>query len=376
MKFLAASQDKFLAKSLCQEFKIQGYEVFYAKNKEELISICQSVDIDIIVIEHMFDKESFFSYVDNISFFDEERIPEFILLSDPKADSLTVEEAFALGAWALFHKPVSIKKLFYAVEDAMFSRKEGLKRRLDERVLLMARVEFTINSSTEVRTCFSDNISFGGFFGVVQKDFPEVDDKISFKLILTDREFFEGEGKVAWKSTTPTLGGQLGFGVKFIGKREHYVKFLIPVINETRTRQIETSAFQVENFISIIKQSILAAKEKISKRKTDISFNEPKEQVFVMCRLHKLMQALIQLLYDIVYPIRELEGSRCQLSLTRQQNKITFYIQCSPGGGSFNTDTLISDTIYPLIESHGGSLEYDYNSLGAEFKIELPTQEV
>lgn len=255
MKFLAVSQDKSVINLLCTEFQNQGYVTFAAHNLKELEEIQKHEKCDVIVTDHLLSDGNFFDYYDKLKALHKIDIPVAILLTSSH-EKLNSEVAFAMGAYAVFNKPFKIKDLYDSVEDATYSRREGLMHRLDERVPLICRLEFKKHDSTDWHFAFSNNISFGGFFAVTSENIPDVGIDIEFKLKFTEKQISEGTAKVMWSRKTPKTGEQMGFGVHFCEGREKYVKFLVPIINEARTRQNETSVFQKENLILLLEQAV------------------------------------------------------------------------------------------------------------------------
>ena len=368
MKFLAVSQDKSVINLLCTEFRYQGYVTFGAHSLKELEEIQKHEKCDVIVADHLLSDGNFFDYYDKLKSLHKKDAPVAILLTTGH-EKLMPEVAFAMGAYAVFHKPFKIKDLYDSVEDATYSRREGLTNRLDERVPLVCRLEFKKTEDQEWASAFSNNISFGGFFAVTSENIPDVGSEIDFKLKFTEKQISEGRAKVMWSRKTPKDGAQMGFGLQFSEGREKYVRFLVPIINEARTRQNETSIFQKENMISLIEQSIQLAKIKIAKSKTQFIFQPKIKDVFIMCRFPKMLQAMVELLTHIALPMREVEESQCLVDISKKKLKVVVKITVQPGGTSLDTEDVIQNIIHPIFEAHKAKLTCDFSSVGSTYVI-------
>ena len=372
MKFVAVSQDNALAMSVCAEFKQQGYDVFSASSLKDAEKLCKDERPDVIVADHIQSDGNFFDFYDALKLsFGKETPPVAILLSD-QGSTLAPEVAIAMGGWALFTKPFQIKSLYYSVEDAVFSRKAGYTKRLDERIELTSKVNIKMANSARVISTFSTNISFGGFFVALTDNFPELGDIVEFKLMFSSLESIEGKGKVVWVRKEAKVGEQAGCGIQFTEGREKYVQFLVPIINETRTRQIESASFKVEDVNDILAQSVRAAKEKISKTVTEIYLLPQDEKIPILCRSPQMLSVFSLLIYEIVHPMREIKGSNCMIAIKTKSKKIVDIIfTCMPPGTSLFVEALIEEKIQPILDMHKAKINCEFNSISSTIIISL-----
>jgi DNA-binding response OmpR family regulator len=220
MKLLAIGNEKDFVNSLCFEFQNQGYGVDGCALLSEAKKICVEKSPDIIVSDHFLADGNVFDFLDQIKEQNLISPPPVLIVFESSQDPIGVDVAFAMGAWAYFKKPFSIRSLYESVEDAVFSRRAGYTKRLDERIEMISRLEFQHPKTGETISCSSNNISFGGFFVVLTNPVFKQGTPIHFKLIFTDEHFIEGQGTVAWIKTKPDVGEQMGFGVQFSGNRE------------------------------------------------------------------------------------------------------------------------------------------------------------
>ncbi len=370
MKFIAVSQDKSVINLLTTEFKNKGYVTFEAANLSELEKIQNTENFDVIVAEHILPDGNFFDYYDKLKS-STKNFPVAIVLSSLE-DSLTSEIAFAMGVYAIFKKPFQIKNLYDSVEDATFSRREGLLRRQDERVQLICRLEFKPVDQTNWHFIFSNNISFGGFFAVTWDNIPQVNTLIDFKLKFTEKIFIEGVARVAWSRSVPKNGEQVGFGVQFCEGREKYVQILVPIINEARTRQNETSVFQKENLVSLVIEAIQLAKIKIAKSKTKFVFEPEMSEIFVGCRYPKMLIALSELLFHVASALKEINESKCELKIVKGSEYISLIITSVPGGDIQNIKNILDINVDPIFKEHQITLKSDLSSLSSIYTIDFP----
>ncbi|WP_186644801.1 PilZ domain-containing protein [Fluviispira vulneris] len=373
MKFLAVSQDKSLLKSMCTEFEHQKYAVFSASSLKEAAEVCEKEKPEVIVADHIQTDGNFFDFYDSLKMAAKTEAPPVAILLVDQKSTLTPEVAIAMGAWALYTKPFNIKSLYYSVEDAVFSRRAGYTKRLDERVELISRLEIKLESASEYISTFSTNISFGGFFAALTSNIPELNEKVDFKLKFTNSDVIEGKGRVAWVRKTPKVGAQMGCGIQFSAGREKYVKVLVPIINEARTRQIETASFQIEDLKELLALSIQAAKEKISKKLSEIEYIPPAEKITIMCRLPQIHSAFTELMYELIYPMREIPNSKCTVEIKNLDEKnVQVIFTCIPSGTSLYIDQLIAEKVQPILDLHKASIESEFNSINSTVTITLP----
>jgi CheY-like chemotaxis protein len=372
VKFLAVSQDNELSKSVCTEFKQQGYEVFAASSLKEAGELCKQEKPEIIVADHIQSDGNFFDFYDALKASSgKETPPVAILLTDPNS-LLAPDVAIAMGGWAVFTKPFQIKSLFYSVEDAVFSRKQGYTKRLDERIELTSRLNIKLPDSQRVISTFSTNISFGGFFAALTNNIPAMGDEVEFKLMFSSQESLDGKGKVAWVRKEAKVGEQMGCGIQFTEGREKYVQFLVPIINETRTRQIELASFKVEDVNDILNQSVRAAKEKISKTVTEIYLLPQEEKIPILCRSPQMLSVFSLLIYEIVHPMRDIKGSNCMIAIKTKSKKIVDIIfTCIPSGASLFVEALIEEKIQPILDMHKAKIQCEFNSISSTVVVSL-----
>ena len=371
MKFLAASQDKTVINLLCSEFKHLGYTTYGAQSLKELEIVQNHEKCDVIVSDHLFQDGNFFDYYDQLKTQLKKDLPVAIILTNPQ-EKMTSDVSIAMGAYAVFNKPFDLKNLYEAVENATFARREGLMRRIDERVPLVCRLEYKLKIEQNWYSGFSNNISFGGFFAVATEHIPEIGEEISFRLQFTQAQSIEGVAKVMWCRKTPKNGEQMGFGVNFTEGREKYVNFLVPLLNEARTRQIETSIFQNENIFDILEQSIQLAKIKIAKSKMNFTIKNNSKKILIMCRFPKLLQAFSELFIQIASPLRELDNSQCRVEVTEKPGKIIVTIMDEPGGTSLDTETVLHQTVMPILDSHKAKITTHFSSVYSSYVISFP----
>ncbi|APJ03893.1 PilZ domain-containing protein [Silvanigrella aquatica] len=372
MKFLAVSQDNDLVNSICSEFKQQGYDIFKSLSLKEARDLCKKEKPDVIVADHIQSDGNFFDFYDALkSDSGKETPPVAILLADPQS-TLTPEVTIAMSCWALFKKPFQIKSLYYSVEDAVFSRKEGYTKRLDERIDLTSRLNLKLPDSQRVISTFSTNISFGGFFAALTDNFPEVGGIVEFRLMFSATEALEGKGRVAWVRKEAKVGEQMGCGIQFTEGREKYVQFLVPLINETRTRQIELAAFKIEDLNDILSQSVRAAKEKISKTVTEIYLLPHEEKISILCRSPQILSVFTLLIYELVHPMRDIKGSNCMIAINASKKKnVDIIFTCIPSGASLFIESLIEDKIQPILKSHNAKIQFEFNSISSTVIVTL-----
>jgi DNA-binding response OmpR family regulator len=372
VKFLAVSQDNKFTKSICSEFKQQGYEVFEANSLKDADVLCKNEKPDVIVADHLQSDGNFFDFYDALKQFSGQEAPPVAILLAEQNSQLTPEVVIAMGGWALFTKPVPIKSLYHSVEDAVFSRKEGYTKRLDERIELTSRLHIKFSDSLKMISTFSTNISFGGFFASLTSDLPTVGDSVDFRLMFSASEILEGKGKVVWVRKEAKDGEQMGCGVQFSEGREKYVHFLVPIINETRTKQFELAAFKNEDINDILTQSVRAAKEKISKTVTEILLLPTSEKVQILCRTPQMLSVFSLLIYEIVYPMRDIKGSNCMIAIKEKSREfVDIIFTCIPSGASLFVEALIEDKIQPILDLHNAKISCDFNSISSTIIVTL-----
>src|SRR6185437_7477193 len=186
----------------------KGFRTFEAKNGREALEIAIENQINVILSDVRMPNGDGVELLNNIK----ERYPELpvVMFVTGFAD-MSLEDAYDLGADAVFSKPFDRKALFATVLRAVSAKDEIWSPRHHERVdtelgIRLAAPTFDIQAQIV-------NIGRGGMFVSMSAPLPQIGDVVTFHIpgaIAT-----EGKGVVRWVRSQSTASLPAGCGVEF-----------------------------------------------------------------------------------------------------------------------------------------------------------------
>ena len=231
---LVVDDDVMLRKVLTMDFARRGYRVFSAGNGTEAFELVSTHKFDLVLTDvKMADG-------DGIELLSRIRglggITPIVMFMSGFTD-MSVEEAFDLGADAMFPKPFDRKALFDAIEKAVTASDDRWKNRpIRVQVDLGVELQFP-GLGTAVQTKVV-NIGRRGMFVLITEPPPTVGGPISFKIKLPQfsREMIEGSGVFRWVRPAALEHLPAGCGVEFLDMDDRVKKQLAELINAVVTK--------------------------------------------------------------------------------------------------------------------------------------------
>jgi len=158
---------------------------------------------------------------------------------------IKVEEAYELGASAVFAKPFDCKALFSVVEKALTPIPEAWQPRA-ERIPADFKISLSVNAIDDRYQTKIFNFGKGGFFALLPADrLPSVGISVSFAIkVASAKESLniEGTGIVRWVRSNNESGRPSGCGIEFMelpaDSRAHVIGLSWRVINGLRTNAL------------------------------------------------------------------------------------------------------------------------------------------
>lgn len=150
---------------------------------------------------------------------------------------ISLEEAYNKGADAVFAKPFARKALFEVVTRVIQPPEVTLTRKVS-RVEVEIPVGLKFAGGHQSAQMAIRNLGRGGFFVELSADFPEVAERVEFRLLSSSNPAVEivGHGVVRWVRRTPDGGLPTGCGIEFEGLEPNCKKRVIELINFSQTK--------------------------------------------------------------------------------------------------------------------------------------------
>lgn len=229
-RVLVVDDEEMLREAFAFDLKRRKYQVFTAGGGEDAWAMLQKSPVDIVVSDVRMPKGDGVSLLRKIKDLNPYR--PIVILVTGYAD-ISLEQAYDLGAEAVFPKPFDRLQLLAALERCTESN-DGSKKSRPTRlpVKFPVRIQFC-NSNLVVEETVG-NLGRGGLFISSRGPFPEVEEECNFKILTdsVDLAFVEGRGVVRWvrnsEGALPT-----GYGVEFLSLADgcrtqvlNYINFL------------------------------------------------------------------------------------------------------------------------------------------------------
>jgi CheY-like chemotaxis protein len=232
---LIVEDDEGLRQIIESDIKRRGYSVFTASGGRDALQIIERNAVDLVLTDTEMPNGDGIELLKKIR---ERRtsLPVIIFMSGSDLD-LLAEEAYALGADAIFSKPFDRKELFGAVAHALLPIQQRFQRqtpRLDAEIPV--GIQFLkSNFFEQARTL---NLGKGGMFVVLNHQFPEILEPVAFNLNAGARstDTVKGEGIVRWIRKESSEAFPAGCGVEFTNLDSSSVTLVIELIGKLKPK--------------------------------------------------------------------------------------------------------------------------------------------
>ena len=210
-KVLIVDDDEGFREALAYEFDRRGYSVRSAADGDQALVLVKENKFDLILSDVQMPNKNGVQLLDDVRKLND-HIPVFMFITG-FAD-LSLEDAYAHGANALFTKPFDRKTLWDAVIRAALPKEELLK---EPSLRLATDLDIEIRYSHETKSGKVVNIGKGGMFVALDGNLPTVGRTIDFNVNLHEGNpgFITGTGEVKWTRDEVLPGCPAGVGVEF-----------------------------------------------------------------------------------------------------------------------------------------------------------------
>jgi CheY-like chemotaxis protein len=210
---LVVDDDLSLRELLESEFSERGFRVFGAENGEEAFKVIEKHPIDVVLSDIRMPKVDGRELLNKVKSAFPKR-PAVLLLSG--FSLLPLEDAMNEGAEGIFGKPFELDEICEAVVQMMTLKEERwAKERTDTKSLPSLHVK--LPSFKDAIAAKRFNLGNGGMFIGLEKDLPNPDTDLNFKIEFDEPNTpsIEGTGRVRWVRKQNTGGQRAGCGIEF-----------------------------------------------------------------------------------------------------------------------------------------------------------------
>lgn len=211
---LVVDDEAILRNAIVFDLKRQGYAVLDAGNGREAMKLVVEYPIDVVLTDVKM------PILDGIQLLDQIKarnpsIPVVMLITG-FAD-ISLEEAYARGAAAVFAKPFDRKRLFETIKRALSSKEVAWAYRHEERIPVDFSVKLSVENFHQILEGQIINIGRGGMFAALSAPFPDVDSHLQFSVQFNEGSVrvLEGTGFVRWVRTQNEGNKRSGCGIEF-----------------------------------------------------------------------------------------------------------------------------------------------------------------
>jgi len=198
---LVVDDDPTLRDVLTFDLKRKGYQVTEAENGQEALKFAKSNKVDLILSDVRMAGGDGITLLKDIKKLNA-RSPKVMLISG--FSDITLEEAYDLGADAIFGKPFDRKELIRTVERMLKPRHEALAQKRDNQT---HKIELSQPSALK--------FGRGGFFVALTGNFPPPGAIVGLQIQFAQATLM-GQGTVRWTRPQDVLPGGCGIEIDYL----------------------------------------------------------------------------------------------------------------------------------------------------------------
>lgn len=231
---LVVDDEEDLRDIIADYLEDEGFNVLTAASGSEAFEIVQKQMVHLIVSDiNMPDGNG----VELLNSIKKDNPEKPVLLFITGFADVTVEEAYDIGAAAIFAKPVDFEKLIEVIKENL-SSKEKLWSRKTERVEASISVDLEFENLDNAVSSKALNIGRGGMFIALESSFPNVEETVKFciKFDNGSLQTLEGTAIVRWVRRSSESGLPKGVGVEFFSLTSEATESLMALINAIKIR--------------------------------------------------------------------------------------------------------------------------------------------
>lgn len=231
---VVAAASEAIRNSVAKEFLRVGCKVLPVSGGFEAYELAQNQTIDVILTA------AHLSSGDPCQLLSEVRrlnldIPVILFASSTE---ISPTEALHRGFSAHYSTTVLPSVLVEAAARSLQFVNERKKKKV-ERIVVTAFIELTHGDPPVTRQAPVLNISRGGLFFSLTKDFPKLGSAVEFRLKMMGQEqaMAEGQAVVRWVRERPDAGHLAGVGIEFTEMAQESKDFIYTYVDQTSRRK-------------------------------------------------------------------------------------------------------------------------------------------
>jgi CheY-like chemotaxis protein len=233
---LVVDDEALLREAIAFDFRRKGHNVLLASSGNEAFDIIKSRDVHVVLTDVRMPNGDGITLLKRLK--QENVFQPVVILLTGYAD-ISLEEAYDLGADAVFPKPFDRPSLHAAVERALLPPDLRFKRK-EIRVEADLKVGLKFHPGGIETTAKLSNLGRGGCFLELPKDFPKTGVHAEIFIRVENdhkRQLIEGTGLVRWVRLKPAEPGfPAGCGIEFTELNESCRSQVVELINYLKTK--------------------------------------------------------------------------------------------------------------------------------------------
>jgi CheY-like chemotaxis protein len=234
MTVLVVDDEKLLCTAIANDFKRKGYKILCANNGHDAFELVKTQSVDLIISDVRMPGGDGIELLNNVKNFNYE-LPVVMFITG-FAD-MTLEQAYNMGADAVFAKPFNRKALMDAAGNALTPKDQKWVSR-NERVEVDMKIELQLSDMTSAIEGKVINLGRGGIFVTFEGAPPRVDTSVRFKITFekNDPLLIEGDGIVRWSRTKDKLSQSAACGIEFVTLNSEGSKSVMNLVKTQKTK--------------------------------------------------------------------------------------------------------------------------------------------
>lgn len=229
---LVVDDEEMLRDAIAFDFRRKGYQVFVAGSGNEALELVKKEEIHLVLSDVRMPNGSGIDLLNSLKKL--EASPPAMIFLTGFAD-ISLEQAYDMGAEAVFPKPFDRKALHQAVVRALVPLDQKYKRK-EGRVDADLEVGLRFSSGRIDTTAKLSNLGRGGCF--LELDYyPGLGESVEFSLAFEGEHQYvvQGKGVIRWVRG-PESALPAGCGMEFTELNEVYRKQVLGLINFLKTK--------------------------------------------------------------------------------------------------------------------------------------------
>ncbi len=193
-------------------FESKGYLVFAAENGIKALELVKQHKIDVVLTDVRMPSGSGFDLLDAVKDVNP-AVPSVLFMSG--FHDFSLQEAFAKGVDAVFHKPLALQALDEAV--ARIKAKTDRLWKMETQPAVDFKIDLPGRDLREAQASKAISLGRGGMFVAFDEDFPRTDSIVGFRFRAAGASApVVGVGKARWVRTEKKDLGSTGCGIEFL----------------------------------------------------------------------------------------------------------------------------------------------------------------